>query len=266
MNHRRHFFAVSVLFASCAAALGLVVACSSSSSDDAVPSTEAGPTPSEGGPITVPSDSSVADVATDATGASCDPVKQDCPDPSLKCTVVLVSGKYLAQCEAPTGLGLVQLGQPCDRTSPGHDNCMKGLACVPDSATAYTCKKLCATDTECGAGNQCGRLTSAAPYSGVCWKTCTPFGTDCVMGETCAGLHLTADGKADFESCRPTGTAAIGDMCTAQFDCAADLNCQGSSTTMFTCKPLCDDTHACDSDAGTCKHFAGLPSNGGLCQ
>ena len=265
MEQRRRLFLGSLLVATCAMSAWLfVVACSSSSDDGTTSGAEGGGPTSEGGPMTVPTDAGGGDAMTaDAQGSACDPLKQDCADPSLKCTVVLVDGKYVAQCAAPTGLGLVQDGQSCERTGPGHDNCAKGLACIPDSPTSATCRKLCAADTTCGAGSQCGRLTSAAPYYGVCWKTCTPFGSDCAGGETCAGLHLTADGTVDFEACRPVGTAAIGDMCGAQYDCAADLNCQGT-TAAFTCKALCDDAHACDG--GTCKHFAGLPANGGLCQ
>ena len=75
------------------------------------------------------------------------------------------------------------------------------------------------------------------------------------------------EAKKEYEDyveavCREIGSNGLGASCKAQFDCEADMNCQGNSG--FKCKAMCDDAHACDG--GTCTRSAGLPNDGGVCQ
>jgi hypothetical protein len=249
---------VPTLVGTLAATWELLAACSSSDSTTA-PLTPDGSTGDDAaGP---PADAGAPDVLPDTIGKACDPVAQDCTDPNLRCTVILESGDYFPACEPPYGIPDKQEGQACSRTGPGHDNCVKGLHCLPEGVIATACGKLCEKDSDCPPGAQCGTITTLLPPVGVCWKTCTPFGSECGSG-TCSSGHYDSDGVTEFEACREIGGGTVGTSCSAQWDCVADTNCYGRSG--FTCTPMCDSTHACDG--GTCMKIAGIAGDGGLCQ
>ena len=242
-----------------AAASSAVTACSSSTSGAAP--LESGTTVDEGAAPAPEQDAAAPDVLADSLNAPCDPIKQDCVDPSLRCAIVYLGGEYVTGCQPPWEPAKNKEGEVCSRTAPGHDDCVKGLNCLPDGVTATSCHKICAADLDCGPGGKCGAITTTPPYYGVCWRACTPFTAECPSA-TCSGAHLDVDQSTLFEACREIGAGVLGSSCTAQFDCAEDMNCQGKAG--FKCKAMCDDAHPCDG--GTCAKSAGLPNNGGVCQ
>ena len=105
-------------------------------------------------------------------------------------------------------------------------------------------------------------MTTKAPYFGVCYPACAPFGTTC-GGGTCANSLLDNDGTNNFEACRTAGAGGVGAPCGAQWDCQGDMNCVGAAG--FKCTPMCDATHAC-GDGGACMPLKGLANGGGLCE
>ena len=72
-------------------------------------------------------------------------------------------------------------------TLPGDDDCMAGLYCAnfeqPDAA-ARTCRRLCATRTDCAA-EEVGAVLASAFTTGICCLICTLGGSDCAAGLTC---------------------------------------------------------------------------------
>lgn len=241
---------------SCAGSLTGVISCSS-------PSTVA--------PTNNPdADSDAADAGgdtalPDSAGTACNPVKQDCADPSLKCNFIIDGTSRVAACEPSNSDPVAQEGDSCTRDQVGIDNCVKGTHCLPNGGSGlFACRKMCATDSQCAAGAKCSGITTQSPYFGVCHATCTPFGTDC-GGGTCANSFFDNDGVNSFEGCRNVGSAGIGQSCGVQWDCKADMNCLGLTPNSFTCHSMCDNAHPC-GDAGACVAFAGLPNGGGTCQ
>jgi hypothetical protein len=242
-----------------AAAWTCLVACSSSPGAESVAGDaepEAEPTDDAGAP----------DVLADTIDTPCDPVKQDCVDPSLRCQIIYVGNQYLTGCEPswrPPGGGVLHgEGEVCNRLKPGIDDCERGFHCIKDGAdiAATSCRKFCAKDSDCGQDAKCGAITTAGPSYGLCWSTCTPFTGECGSG-TCAGAHYSIDGVNTFESCREIGKGALGTSCKAQYDCATDMNCYGKDA--FVCTAMCDDGHPCDG--GTCTPN-GVANNGGVCE
>ena len=264
MKHRGarwRFITASALFVGFnATGWTLVSACSSSTA--IAPAAETGAPDQDASPAPEPVDDAGApDVLGDTVGAPCDPIKQDCVDPTLRCQIIRSGVDFVTGCAPPWEPAKNQEGQVCSRTKPGFDDCVKGFSCLLDGVTATSCHRLCAKDSDCGPGAKCGAITTVPPYYGLCWKTCTPFGTECAAS-SCAGAHFDNDQQTLFESCREVGAGALGSSCQAQFDCAADMNCQGNSG--FTCKAMCDDMHACDG--GSCTKSKGLPNDGGICR
>lgn len=237
----------------------LVAACSSSnniSSPNAGTSADAQQPPE-------PDDAGAPDVLGDTLDQPCDPVKQDCADPALRCQLIFLDGDWVTGCEAAEGSALVNEGQACTRTNAGHDNCVNGSTCLPDGVTERSCHKICAKDSDCSSGSKCSAVTTIAPYFGACVKSCAPFSTEC-SGATCSDEQLDNTQLNVFEACRPIGTGAVGSPCKSAYDCGPNMNCQGSGN--FTCKAMCDDAHPCVT--GTCKKSSpgALPNNGGLCR
>lgn len=256
MKHERRWIVAAAIAVSCSCFLTAVVSCSSSTTNAAAGDPDAGV------------DSAVPETGTDASlpdsaGAMCDPVKQDCADPSLKCTFIKVGQNHVAACEPSNGDPPAQEGDACTRGPIGSDNCVNGTHCFPNGGSALlACRKLCATDSQCAANAKCVAVTDQSPYFGVCYPGCALFGTDC-GGGTCANSFGDNDGVNTFEGCRNAGAAGIGQSCGAQWDCQANMNCSGAGG-VFTCHPICDSTHSC-ADAGACTPQAGLPNGGGAC-
>jgi hypothetical protein len=257
MKHRRarSRLVVWLIAGVATASWTLVTACSSS--------TASSPADGGTGDAQAPAeDAGAPDVLGDTINAHCDPVKQDCADPALRCQIISLGGEYVTGCQPPWDPAVNKEGEICSYRKTGYDDCVKGLHCMPDGVTATACRRFCQRDSDCGAGSKCGAITTVAPYFGACWKPCAPFSADC-PGGTCSSPHTGIDQSNTFEACREIGAGGLGTSCKAQWDCAADLNCQGRNG--FQCKPMCDDAHPC-GDGGTCTTYPGLANNGGACE
>jgi hypothetical protein len=92
----------------------------------------------------------------------------------------------------------------------------------------------------------------------MCGPSCAPFADTCSDDMTCAEVWTGLDGGFDlFAVCRPAGTTAAGQACTADIDCIADHVCIELPGAPVVCRPLCDARHACA--AGTCFQPSGSP-------
>lgn len=177
--------------------------------------------------------------------------------------------------------GTVTDGQPCMRGMNGMpDNCASGLTCsrigLPTGMTV--CRKYCANDASCSSdpGQKCALLAGGLANFGSCAPACTPFGTDCPTGMTCAAIEIESGSTMSninaFLACRTAGAGAAYDACMRSSDCGANLFCDQQQG---WCAPLCGTGHACtqppavDGGAATvsCMVFANAGSTGlGVCQ
>jgi len=237
--------------------------------------------------MAVAGDGSASDLA--GGPVTCDPIKQNCPDPAQKCTVVSSMGTSSSICVTPTA-GMVQEGGTCMRatggggmrdmgtgtSTAGVDNCDKGLVCVRvggfggggGGGGTSVCRKLCKAPTDCASTQKCTAAFQGSTV-GTCQTFCTLFGTDCGGTQTCASfatdISSTQADPTAVPICRAAGNVAAWDTCMRSTDCGANTLCQQG-----TCVPLCDDSHACSQppgDAGvvTCQPTDNLPNNGGTC-
>jgi hypothetical protein len=205
-----------------------------------------------------------AAVAPDAPFV-CDPVAQDCPEASEKCT--LVTGDSLEiepGCRPETGA--VGLDQACTRGAGGlgDDDCAAGLFCTfigvlpPDDGGTRFCRALCAAHADCGDGQRCARLVEN-PDRGFCGPSCEAFST-CPDAMTCGELYADIEGGLfdAFLVCRPVGAVATGQACGAADDCGADHVCfdPGLVGGNERCLALCDETHPCAT--GECQTLGSL--------
>jgi hypothetical protein len=214
-------------------------------------------------------------------GAMCDPVQQNCTDPNNpKCGLVVtgtgMNRMVTGQCE-PNGTTTRDMMCMLDMTT-GMDDCVKGTRCTATGlpmGSSPVCRKFCGADGDCGTGQSC----RASLGFGVCIPSCTPFGTDCGAGATCATTQTdvasTMTKPVRFLSCRASGTTPLWGTCAASTDCGDNAVCPRGTQ---VCTPLCDGTHACpdmpnmadggSGDGGTTPTTCmpnGLPNGGGVC-
>ncbi|HZS37783.1 MAG TPA: hypothetical protein VFF06_13190 [Polyangia bacterium] len=222
--------------------------------------------------LAMSSSSDLAAPSGDLAGAMCDLLKQDCPSGN-KCVAVNMMMMTSFQC-VPLA-GMVTDGQPCMRGMNGMpDDCNAGLTCTTRGSTTMNplCRKLCGADSDCDAGQKCTVLSNRTPTVGVCIPSCTPFGTDCSGGLTCATTAVeigsTMQNPKIVFTCRGVGTTPAFGQCMRSTDCVADTACDQGGT----CEPLCDDSHQCptnpNADAGalSCMPIGStLASNPGVC-
>jgi len=226
--------------------------------------------------------------STDLAGQMCDPVTQNCTDPNNPKCGLVISGTGMnrmitGQCE-PNGTAARDTMCTIDMTT-GMDDCVKGTRCTATGlpmGSMPLCRLFCGKDADCGTGQSCraaiggGGGGTTTPI-GICIPSCTPFGTDCGTGKTCAmtntDIASTMTKRVLFLSCRATGTTPLWATCQASTDCVDNAVC---SRATMTCVPLCDNSNACpnmpdQSDAGTGGSTPttcmpdGLPNNGGTC-
>jgi len=209
---------------------------------------------------------------------TCDPIKQDCTDPTQKCAIVTSMGKTAANCVTPAP-GMVAEGGACMRAMGAGmgDNCDKGLTCQRvggggggGGGGTSVCRKICKSDGDCTGGAKCTSAGGQASTYGACTPTCTLLGTDCGTGMTCGTFAVdiasTTAQVIAVPVCRATGaTPAYGD-CMRASDCVANTTCDGNGK----CAPICDGSHICpqpavDGGAFSCQPLGGLPNNGGSC-
>jgi len=203
--------------------------------------------------------------------AACNILSQNCADSSMpRCTIQVTGAGTMMQSSslACSADGTIARDAACTFDANGFDDCLKGNICTTtgSSTTSGMCRKVCASDNDCGAqrcarrgGGGGGGTTSSF---GVCIPTCTEFGTECGTGATCAqsasDIQMQNGTTVRFLTCRPTGTGMPGDSCSRTMPCGADMLClgQGGGGATAQCSPLCDGTHM------TCTMLAGQPDGG----
>ena len=203
--------------------------------------------------------------------ATCDVGAQTGCPAGDKCVPTFGGGTLTGGC-VPNGTAMA--GQPC---TPGmsntmlNDNCVAGTMCDNSGpGSTYTCHTICTADSGCGSGGRCGAIFNRASY-GLCYATCTLFGTGCPAGNDCSvpflDIAATQASQVGFFVCKKTGTTAAFQSCQTDSDCAAGLACDQQAG----CFPLCDTTHACaqppNADGGTlsCQPLVSQPNGGGYC-
>jgi hypothetical protein len=195
----------------------------------------------------------------------CNPVAQNCPDPSKKCTVTIGTRGNENRC-LPIN-GMVATGQPCMRDATnmlGHDNCDKGNLCSPFGAWTATldmrrCRAYCRAQGDCPQGYSC--MVLGQP-EGICVPSCTPFGSECPNGFTCSDIYGSIDEVNTVITCRAIGAIPVGSACTDTSDCVADSWCNSG-----LCLALCDATHPCPAGK-SCRTTStpGLPNMAAFCE
>jgi hypothetical protein len=252
----------------------LAVACTQTPATSAAPSADAGSgdaAATDSADVAAAQDSAtdaaVQDVepadVPDSVGFSCNPILQDCPDPTLDCAFMHTTPGYAAICVVPNdpGGGGAE-GESCAGTLENND-CARGLDCSHgEQAKAFVCRKFCAKDSQCDADQRCASVTQVGkPYFGICLPSCDLFGSDCPTGTTCSAMYLNVDQSSFLVTCRPIGPGAAGASCKVSADCGAGMACQGKNG--FHCTPLCNAGHPCGT--GACTPKKGVPDQGGLC-
>lgn len=199
---------------------------------------------------------------------ACDVVKQDCGDPTLKCTSV---GDWLAGCMPIEGQfaeakSCVKLHSP---PFGSFDNCDMGLMCsnlgsVTADGSQPHCRALCHKNVDCKTPTtKCLVPFGVSSSNGRCSPTCTVFGTDCAAGLDCSLSLRDLDDSSFVPTCRGIGTGAFGSKCGVNTDCVARADCVDPKGTGSICVPQCDDAHPCVS--GTCDNPPGYPAKTGRC-
>lgn len=191
-----------------------------------------------------PADLAMPDLSVrDLTAAfACDPVTQDCPMATDKCTEresPMLGAVPVTVCVAA---GTLTENQPCmtsgnNDAGHGFDDCAKGLICVV-AQDGQQCLKFCDVSAQCTKARQ---FCSTNPGA-VCATACTVQGTDCPGGLTC-GTSVEELGAGTRQPvCRQVGATALGAACTSDTDCVADAFCAG---TPKQCRATCSTTHGC---------------------
>ena len=210
------------------------------------------------------------DLAAPKNPAMCDPVAQNCVEPTAnKCvfTPATMQGDSDTEtCVATKGTNME--GQPCTRAAFGDDDCAAGLVCtlrgLPDGQ--FVCRKFCHDTSDCPSQQTCTNISNQTTNIGLCTPTCAAFGSDCTGNTTCTAFVRVVSasdmGRAVVFTCRPIGTVPAGGSCMAETDCVANTSCLGQGASGM-CTPLCDDNHACPgapADAGAADDAGAGPT------
>lgn len=154
------------------------------------------------------------------------------------------------------------------------DDCENDLLCLPTSATAKKCGKLCNPQTgACAAGQSCHGLPayidpannklltvgSCLPTASNLGKACSSdyssSGADCGTGMTCGPNNLLADDSIRVSFCQyPYGTGQAKDACTDGAACITGDCLQGPKV----CNTSCHWTSDC-SRGGLASAYKCLP-------
>jgi hypothetical protein len=88
------------------------------------------------------------DATAEAAPFACDPAAQNCASGS-ECDFACEGGAAVVACRADNGSGA--LGAACSASMP----CVKGTACIGSADAGVICRKYCAGDGDCLAGQRC---------------------------------------------------------------------------------------------------------------
>ncbi len=207
---------------------------------------------------TCPASQTCSEATNQCVGAvgACDVYAQDCPT-GQACYV----GAASAVCMTA---GTKAVGASCTAVN----DCVQGAVCI-DAGAGGQCFQACdpsSSTTACGAQT----CESVGGDLGICMAqdaTCDLEAQNCASGQSC---YLTNTGS----SCMPTGSKAVGAVCTRVNDCVEGASCvnDGSANHCYvTCDPA--NASACGSQAcqeitagvGVCNGLGGIGSTVAEC-
>lgn len=123
-----------------------------------------------GGKAAAPSDGSTPDQPVDQSGSdagtgACTLAAQDCPSTADKCDFGCQGSAAVISCDHSADGGA--LGSACSAGAP----CARGAGCLSSEDGGVACRKYCAGDADCAAGQRCHNVTVAV----TCGGTSTPL-------------------------------------------------------------------------------------------
>ncbi|MCP3098476.1 hypothetical protein LZ198_06245 [Myxococcus sp. K15C18031901] len=186
-------------------------------------------------------------------------VKQDCAA-GLRCTYAGAGGVTSRRCVAA---GTATEGARCTLapTDAGlaFDTCEAGLFCKDerqdDGGTAFSCRRLCHTSTQCDASEACNtvlRLAGTPELPLLCGERsqpCDPFAQACAAPLSC---YPSSSGPV----CAGSGTRGPGESCDFSNQCAPGSACVAAGVGL-TCRPLCRPGGPPACSSGTCRPLSG---------
>jgi len=203
-------------------------------------------------------------------GETCDPLTQDCTDPTApKCQFdVTDANNPTAICGEL--LGTDQLGEECGRPTNevGVDTCDKGLFCsnigMPTSSPQMrSCRKVCNKSSQCETNEACAVVNTipipgGEPLLGYCAPGCDLYdASTCPALSKCLWAATAENVYAYF--CWPAGTKTKGESCSSNPECEGALGCVTAPSLLGpdqgTCQPWCDENHNNCEGTQTCHLF-----------
>jgi hypothetical protein len=203
------------------------------------------------------------------------PLPPDAAPPPGMCNLVTGAG-----CAAPTpacDLGAAnehacrQVLSPGTTTSTCSDatSCATNFSCIGASATASSCMRYCAADSDCGgtAGALCvvtlvdgGGAT--IPNVTLCSQACGPLdASGCPSTWACRLGREPTGAQRALTQCTPSGAGGRNATCADSSDCQAGFQClctdASCTPSLQKCKKICNATAntGCPT-AGTCGGFS----------
>lgn len=215
-------------------------------------SNEPAPSPTQDGGPSDAADGSIVDTGTSTRSTDagfpdagprptdqCNPITQDCVDPSMSlCVVEPAMAGQGTTCVDPSTTAL-SLGQICRSR-----DCAPGLACVRTSSVPR-CVAVCAP----GSATDCARLGGDHDCRSIHdtnWGACVPLPpicdpytqAPCAALEACQPVQRTG-GAFDFR-CRTAGPGAEGGACDNTMGCGRGLLCVRENG-VTTCRKPCHE-------------------------
>jgi hypothetical protein len=195
---------------------------------------------------------------------ACNLADPRCPSAASKCSVVQRSDGYVSECVPEYDTRGV--GEPCERSAVGHDECAAGSLCsraaqLGDAPSTFACRTLCTRVEHCSAPERCYHFSLNQPeVYGVCVPECQPIGSECGPGRHCIFVRDAA--RVVFGMCDDHGGLTEGSVCNSPYECAKGMACAFENG----CRVYCDPTHPCADSGRSCvslnfPEFPGL----GLC-
>jgi hypothetical protein len=160
-------------------------------------------------------------------------------------------------------IGPLALGEACTWST----ECTIGTGCIRAN-DAGICALWCGSSADCPDGSTCARFVRTDPEVGACSWPCNPVTNagcpvthQCVMG---AAEELGTGDLFGTTFCAGQGTLAVGDPCTALFECRPGTECDGvcrqtcaigagDCPTGTACGPMSPDVSVGGVSYGVCR-------------
>ncbi len=199
--------------------------------------------------------SACSDDAATAGGSNANIVDVDAGDDSCSsngdCTPPEVCLFDSATGELACGIG--------DGSKGTGEACMDGSECASGICLNGQCADPCAGEEDCPAGYTCEASMVPTDTGSVTINVCVPEGAPCLSDNDCTGTDVcVVDRETDLIlGCgNAVGTGNVGDVCTADADCASNLCLDG------TCSAPCEAPNDCNDAGSTCDNTTVTTGNG----